>query len=125
MPYADAAKRQEVQQNRRKTPEWATSVPFRCGSVPHVALTYLKMVNRPVGTGDLRALSDRMRDARAALDKLVDAGYAAYDADRRATITKQGVAAVYILGWKQAQLRRSRPVDRDDDIDDWSVPVEE
>ena len=116
MPYADLAKRQELQRRRGRLPSWSTNLPFRYGSVPYLALGYLKMVRRPVGTAELRAFSTRLRDARAALDKIVDAGYATYDAERRATITDAGVTVLYILGWRGALARR-HPEELDEDLD--------
>lgn len=110
MPYADPVRRAQYQKTRRVT---TGPMPIRYGSVPYVALGYLKMVRRPVGTGELRALSPRLRDARAALDKLVEVGYATYDADEMATVTEVGVAALYELGKRGALARRNKgePVD--------------
>lgn len=102
MPYADPAKRAELQRRLRNAPP----LPIRYGSAPCIALGYLKMVRRPVGTGELRALSPRLRDARAALDKLASFGYATLDWDGRATVTEAGVAALYELGKRHALNRR-------------------
>lgn len=112
MPYADPARRAEYQKTRRLT---TGPMPIRYGSVPYVALGYLKMVRRPVGTGELRALSPRLRDARAALDKLVECGYAtSADDGATAVVTPLGVAALYELGKRGALARRNKGEQVDD-----------
>ena len=64
----------------------------------------------------LTRLKDNHVFAPAALDKIVDVGYATYDDERRATITDAGVTALYIMGWRGALARR-HPEELDEDLD--------
>lgn len=75
---------------------------------PHVALLFLKMMKRPVGIGELRALSPKFKkngkndQAQIALDRLVELGFAV-QVDDKWQVTPQGVREVYELSLRVAR----------------------
>lgn len=110
MPYADPAKRAELQRRRRL----GAPLPVKWNSPPHIALGFLKMErHRFVAPQELVDLTPRLVAAVAVLDKLRRYGYAEVDSSGAARVTDNGVALLYEMAKRRAM--KGMVCDEDDD----------